>query len=182
MATSLTGSAFADTNVVNGQTCFYTVTAINPALGGESPPSVEASAKPVYVTTSTAYQSAMLAAAPAVWWRLNETNGALLYDAIGSRNGTNAGSVALGAAGPRSPDFLGCEMKTMSHLNEQEMDLFYEAAMLADPAKLSEFLDQACAGNSNLRTRVEEFLVIHAEAEKFFTSAELATHLKKGDI
>ena len=110
MATGLTGSAFADTNVVNGQTYFYTVTAINPALRGESPPSVEASAKPVYVTTSTAYQCAMLAAAPAVWWRLNETNGALLYDAIGNNNGTNAGAVVLGAAGPRPPDFLGFEM------------------------------------------------------------------------
>ena len=108
--TGLTTIFFADTNVVNGQTYFYTVTAINPALGGESPPSVEASAKPRYATTSTAYQSAMLAAAPAVWWRLNETNGALLYDAIGSRNGTNAGAVVLGVAGPRPPDFLGFEM------------------------------------------------------------------------
>lgn len=107
--TGLTSNTFADTNVVNGQTYFYTVTAVNPALGGESPPSVEASAKPVYVTTSTAYQTAMLAAAPAVWWRLNETNGVLLYDAIGSQNGTNAGAVALGAAGPRPADFLGFE-------------------------------------------------------------------------
>jgi len=106
----LASTAFADTNVVNGQTYFYTVTAINPALGGESPSSVEASAKPVYATTSTAYQKAMLAAAPVVWWRINETNGALLYDAIGSRNGTNAGAVVLGVAGPRPPDFLGFEM------------------------------------------------------------------------
>ena len=106
----LVANTFADTNVVNGQTYFYTVTAINPALGGESPPSVEASAKPRYATTSTAYQTAMLAAAPAVWWRFSETNGALLYDAIGSQNGTNAGAVVLGAAGPRPPDFLGFEM------------------------------------------------------------------------
>ena len=68
-------------------------------------------------------------------------------------------------------------MKTISDLNEQEMDLFYEAAMLADPAKRGAFLDQACAGNSNLRARVEKLLVIHAEAEKFFASAELATCL-----
>ena len=110
MATGLTGSVFADTNVVNGQTYFHTVTAINPTLGGESPPSVEASSKPIYLTTSTAYQTAMLAAAPAVWWRINETNGALLYDAIGNKNGTNAGAAVLGAAGPRPPDFLGFEM------------------------------------------------------------------------
>ena len=110
LATGLTASAFADTNVVNGQTYFYTVTAINPVLGGESPPSVEASAKPIFVTSSTAYRTAMLAAAPTVWWRFSETNGALLYEAIGSRNGTNAGAVVLGVAGPRPPDFLGFEM------------------------------------------------------------------------
>ena len=73
-------------------------------------------------------------------------------------------------------------MKTMSDLNEQEMDLVCEAVMLADPAKRGAFLDQACAGNSNLRTRVEELLVLHAEAEKFFARAELATHLKPDDI
>ena len=110
LSTGLTGSAFADTNVVNGQTYFYTVTAINPVLGGESPPSVEAGARPTYTTPSTAYQSAMLAAAPAVWWQFSETNGALLYDAIGNNNGTNAGAAVLGAAGPRPPDFLGFEM------------------------------------------------------------------------
>jgi hypothetical protein len=75
-----------------------------------------------------------------------------------------------------------CKMKTKFDLNEQEMDLVCEAGSLADPAKRGAFLDQACAGNSNLRTRVEELLVIHAEAEKFFAGAELATHLRKGDI
>ena len=73
-------------------------------------------------------------------------------------------------------------MKTMSDLNEQEMDLVCEAGSLADPAKRGAFLDQACAGNSNLRTRVEEMLILHAEAEKFFARAELATCLRNGDI
>ena len=70
----------------------------------------------------------------------------------------------------------------MSDFNEKEWDLLYEAVMLADPAKRSAFLDQACAGNSNLRTRMEEILVIHAKAEKFFASIELATCLKADDI
>jgi hypothetical protein len=109
-ATGLLSTEFADTNVVNGQTYFYTVTAINPAFGGETSPSTEASAKPSYATTSTAYQTAMLGANPYVYWRLNETNGALFYDVIGNMNGTNAGAVVLGAAGPRPPDFLGFEM------------------------------------------------------------------------
>ena len=34
-----------------------------------------------------------------------------------------------------------CEMKTMSDLNEQEMDLFYEAVKLADPAQRGVFLE-----------------------------------------
>jgi hypothetical protein len=74
------------------------------------------------------------------------------------------------------------EMKTLSDLNEKEMDLLYEAVTLADPAKRGAFLDQACAGNSNLRTRMEEVLVIYAEAEKFFASADLATCLKADDV
>ena len=89
----------------------------------------------------------------------------------------------------KAPDYIceigtrnACEMKTMSDLNEKEMDLLYEAVMLADPAKRGAFLDQACAGNSNLRARVEKLLVIHAEAEKFFARAEPATHLKIDDI
>ena len=73
-------------------------------------------------------------------------------------------------------------MKTMSDWSEQVEDLFCEALSRTDPAKRAAFLDQACAGNSNLRTRVEELLVLHAEAEKFFAIAELATHLRKGDI
>jgi hypothetical protein len=73
-------------------------------------------------------------------------------------------------------------MKTISDLNEKELDLLYESVMLADPAKRSAFLDQACAGNSNLRTRIEKALVIHVEAEKFFASAELAACLKTDDI
>ena len=66
-------------------------------------------------------------------------------------------------------------MKTISDLNEQEMDLLCEAVTQADPAKRGAFLDQACAGDSSLRTRMEEFLILHAEAEKFFAKAKLAT-------
>ena len=73
-------------------------------------------------------------------------------------------------------------MKTMSDFNEQEMDLVCEAGMLADPAKRGAFLDQACAGNSNLRTRIEDLLVLHAEAEKFFARAQLATCLTADDV
>jgi hypothetical protein len=110
LAAGLTGSAFADTNVSNGTTYFYTVTAINPVLGGESPPSVEASAKPVYATASTAYRAALLAAAPQVWWRFSETNGAVIYDSVGTRHGTNAGAVTIGVTGPRPAEQLGFEM------------------------------------------------------------------------
>ena len=70
----------------------------------------------------------------------------------------------------------------MSDWSEQVEDLFCEALSRTDPAKRAAFLDQACAGNSNLRTRIEKALVLHAKAEKFFARAELATHLKPDDI
>jgi hypothetical protein len=73
-------------------------------------------------------------------------------------------------------------MKTMSDINEKEWDLFYEAFLLADPVKHTAFLVQTCAGNPNLRTRVEDLLVLYAEAEKYFARAELATCLKADDI
>ena len=73
-------------------------------------------------------------------------------------------------------------MKTMSDLNEQEMNLVCEALSRTDPAKRAAFLDQTCAGKPVLRARVEEMLVFHAEAERFFARAELATHLKPDDI
>jgi hypothetical protein len=75
-----------------------------------------------------------------------------------------------------------CEMKTKSDWSEQEEDLFCEALSRADPAKHAAILDQACAGKPVLRARVEEMLAVHAEAERFFSSAEQATHLKPDDI
>jgi hypothetical protein len=50
----------------------------------------------------------------------------------------------------------------------QEEALFHEAIQLADPAQRSLFLDRACAGDPNLRTRVEELLAAHALGEQFF--------------
>ena len=110
MATGLNAANYADTNVTNGQTYFYTVTSVNPALGGESPPSVEASARPQYATSSDAYQKAILAANPVAYWRLNETGGNTAFDAFGGFNGSYGSNVTLGVAGPRPVDFLGFEL------------------------------------------------------------------------
>ena len=43
-----------------------------------------------------------------------------------------------------------------------ELDLFTEALNRADPAERAAFLDQACAGNADLRRRLEELLAGHA--------------------
>jgi len=110
IANGLSTPAYTDTAVTNGQTYYYTVTAVNSALGGESPPSSEASAKPQYATSSTAYQMALLADQPVAYWRLNETSGTTAYDQIGGHNGTYASAVILGCPGPRPPDFLGFEL------------------------------------------------------------------------
>jgi hypothetical protein len=44
-----------------------------------------------------------------------------------------------------------------------EADLFTEALNRADPAERAAFLDQTCAGNSELRRRVEELLAGYAD-------------------
>jgi hypothetical protein len=110
VVSGLTTTNYTDTAVTNGQTYYYTVTAINPTLGGESPPSAEANAKPRCATSSTAYPSAVLAANPVAYWRLNETNGSIAYDSIGSYNASYGNNVTMGVAGPRPPDFLGFEL------------------------------------------------------------------------
>ncbi len=46
-----------------------------------------------------------------------------------------------------------------------ELDLFTEALNQTDPADRAAFLDQACAGNPELRRRLEELLAGHAQAE-----------------
>jgi hypothetical protein len=60
---------------------------------------------------------------------------------------------------------------TMPDSREQEADLFWEALGQTDAALRGVFLDQACAGNSILRARVEELLAAHAETDRFFANA-----------
>ena len=45
-----------------------------------------------------------------------------------------------------------------------ELDLFTEALNRTDPAERAAFLDQACAGNPDLRRRLEELLAGHAQS------------------
>ena len=45
-----------------------------------------------------------------------------------------------------------------------ELDLFTEALNRTDPAERAAFLDQACAGNPELRRRLEELLAGHAQS------------------
>ena len=107
IATGLGTPVYTDAAVTNGQTYYYTVTAVNPILGGESPPSAEVGAKPRFATSSAAYPTALLADLPVACWRLNETNGTIAYDQMGGHNGTYYSAVVLGGAGPRPPAFLG---------------------------------------------------------------------------
>jgi len=46
-----------------------------------------------------------------------------------------------------------------------ELDLFTEALNRTDPAERAAFLDQACAGNPELRRRLEELLAGHAQSD-----------------
>lgn len=110
LAGGITTTNFTDNSVTNGVTYYYEVTEVNPALGGESPPSVEASARPRYATTSFAYPTFILSNMPVAYWRLNETSGTTAVDATGHYNAAYGAAVSLGAAGPQPPVFLGFEV------------------------------------------------------------------------
>jgi concanavalin A-like lectin/glucanase superfamily protein len=47
--------------------------------------------------------------APVAYWRLNETNGFVAADAVGSNDGTIDASVTPGVSGPQNPPFAGFE-------------------------------------------------------------------------
>ena len=69
---------------------------------------------PITVTTpfpnfTSTYTNALLSLAPVAYWRLNETSGATAFDLAGGHNGTNNGSLLLGANGPSAPAFPGFE-------------------------------------------------------------------------
>ncbi len=112
----MSAAAYTDNGVTNGQTYYYTVTSTNPVLGAESPQSSEVSALPRCATSSVAYQTTLLSAAPYAYWRLNETSGTIANDYLGAFNGTYGNAVVLGTAGPRPADFLGFELTNTAAL------------------------------------------------------------------
>ncbi len=73
-----------------------------------------------------------------------------------------------------------------------ELDLFTEALARTDPAERAAFLDQVCAGNSDLRRRLEELLAGHARSSSpldrppvapagFTATADLPTPIATGE-
>ena len=62
----------------------------------------------------------------------------------------------------------------MNAAARQEEILFDAARNLATPAQRKAFLDQACAGDSELRARLDELLAIESEAEQFFAEGSSA--------
>jgi hypothetical protein len=110
LAGGLTATNYTDVAVTNGVTYFYFVTGVNPTLGGESPPSAEASARPRYATTSIAFSMFVLSNNPVAYWRFNELSGTTAVDAAGGHNAAYGSAVTLGVAGPQPPDFLGFEI------------------------------------------------------------------------
>ncbi len=70
----------------------------------------------------------------------------------------------------------------MSATKQMEDAVFYAAVSLTDPAERLRFLEQACAGNAELRAGVEEMLAAHAEAEPFFARGREALALAPEEI
>jgi alpha-galactosidase len=110
LATGVVTAAYTDSSVTNGVTYYYTVTSTNPVVGAESPQSAEVSAHPRCATSSTAYQTAVLAASPYVYWPLNETNDTVVHDYLNNYSGAYGNLVGLGVPGPRPADFLGFQI------------------------------------------------------------------------
>jgi hypothetical protein len=110
LAGGFTATNYTDMAVTNGVIYYYQVTAVNPILGGESPPSTEVNAQPRYATTSFAFVACVLSNNPTAYWRLNEASGTTAADAIGGHHATYGSAVTLGVAGPQPPGFLGFEV------------------------------------------------------------------------
>ena len=51
----------------------------------------------------------------------------------------------------------------------REEEVFDAARKLSDSAQREEFLERACANDSDLRERVEKLLSVHSHAEELFT-------------
>ena len=60
----------------------------------------------------------------------------------------------------------------MSALSQREEEIFSEAQKLATVPERKAFLDNACRGEDDLRSRVEELLDIQEDAEKFFAEGK----------
>jgi alpha-galactosidase len=116
LASGVVMPTYTDNAVTNGQTYYYTVSSVNSVLGTESTQSAEANAHPRCATSSTAYQTTLLAANPYAYWRLNETNGTVAHDYFNIYNASFGNLVGLGVAGPRPADFLGFELTNTAAL------------------------------------------------------------------
>src|SRR5215475_2669554 len=57
---------------------------------------------------------------------------------------------------------------------QREETVFYAALKISDPARRKVFVEQACAGDVQLRAAVEELLVTQDDAERFFVEGKSA--------
>jgi hypothetical protein len=110
IAPNLTTTTYTDFDVANGSTYYYVVSAEN--ANGEGPHSAEVNARPRGVTDASPYASAVAAANPIAYWRLDEMDDpssgtTTAYDSWADFHGT-FGSAALNGfhdiAGPRAAD------------------------------------------------------------------------------
>jgi tetratricopeptide (TPR) repeat protein len=62
----------------------------------------------------------------------------------------------------------------MNPTRHGEEELFDAARVLADPDERRAFLEGACRGDPELRSRIEELLAVESEAEQFFADGSLA--------
>ena len=86
-------------------------------------------------------------------------------------------------------DNIGCqrvtyldELPSMNATKQLEDAVFFTALNLPDLEQRNRFLDQACAGNPELRAAVEELLAAQGNAEHFFAKGASALNLPADEI
>jgi hypothetical protein len=101
-----TGSSYTVASVTTNNAGSYTVTVSNGLGSPTAGPAVVA----IPLLTNGTYAAAVAGDAPEAWWRLDETSGSVMFDAMGRHDGfysNSNGGLTLGAAGAISNGIFG---------------------------------------------------------------------------
>ncbi len=106
-----TNTSYTVSQIQPGDLGSYSVVVTNPNGSTNSPAAVLSS-----VSLTPTLVPAILTRAPYAYWRMNETNGSVIFDSIGSANGTFSQLTTKPTAGPVPPTFAGLDSTNTGYL------------------------------------------------------------------